>query len=165
MGMTRYGTELRRVLRARGMRDKDLATALGVSPATVSSWLHGHVPLLPNSVRIADLLDAPQLAAIVRELRTSPCRVCGRMRVHGSNAGRYCGRRCQHADEGRRRREIAGKPGVLAQHRLRVVNEAIDELCRRWCEPEGLCRDATCPIQAAGLSPLPLDRRRMVSIG
>ena len=161
--MNRYAVALRRTLRARGLRSKDLAVMVGVSVTTVSAWLHGQVPLLPNSVLIADALDAPLLAAIVRELRTSPCAVCGRRRVHGSNAGRYCGRRCQHADEGRRRRAISGKPGVLAQHRLKVVDEAIDRLCRRWCEPEGLCRDASCPIQAAGLSPLPLDKRRMTA--
>jgi hypothetical protein len=53
---------------------------------------------------------------------------------------------------------------VLAQRRLKIHERAIDQLCRRWCEPEtGVCRDATCPIQREGLSPLPLSERRRVA--
>lgn len=156
-------TELRRAMSDRGVNGKQLAAIVGVRATTVSGWLHGQVPLLRHSQAIADALCCPRLADVIREARTTPCPVCGRLRVHGSNMGRYCGRRCQHTAEQRRRRDVRGRQDVLAQHRLKVFGDAIDELCRRWCEPAGLCRDATCPVQAAGLSPLPLatGRRRV----
>lgn len=146
---------------ARGVTARELAAAVGVSATTVSDWRTGRsVPLLRNAGPLADALCEPRIADLVARARTTPCPVCGRLRVQGSNAGRYCSRRCRAVASSRRGRGSRGRDGVLAQHRLRVFGEAIDELCRRWCEPGGLCRDATCPIQKAGLSPLPLARRR-----
>lgn len=146
---------------ARSVTSRELAAAVGVGVTTVSDWRTGHsVPLLRNAGPLADALCEPRIAVLVARARTTPCPVCGRLRVHGSNVGRYCGLRCRSVASSRRGRGNRGKDGVLAQHRLRVFGEAIDELCRRWCEPGGLCRDATCPVQARGLSPLPLARRR-----
>lgn len=148
--------ELRKAMAARAITSKHLAVVLGVAPTTISGWRNGVIPRLTASARLADSLDWPGIADAVREARTSPCPVCGRLAVHGSGVGRYCSRRCQNTANNRNRRAVAGKPGVLAQARLKVFEGAIDELCRRWCEPAGLCRDASCPIQSAGLSPLPL---------
>ena len=156
---------LRTAMTRRGVIQRSLAARLGVGDSTVAGWLTGAVPSLRYSRPLAEALDWPSLADLVREARTTPCPVCGRLKVHGSNVGRYCGDRCRNVANARRQRDIEGKPGVLAQHRVKVYDEAVDELCRRWCEPEGLCRDGTCPIQKAGLSPLPLAKARPAAVG
>lgn len=149
---------VRSAMERQGMTQRALAAELGVADSTIAGWRTGSVPLLRYSQPLADILDCPNLVRLIREARTSPCPVCGRLAVHGSNVGKYCGRRCQHTGAARQARARQGKAGVLAQHRVKAYDAAIDELCRRWCEPGGLCRDASCPVQKAGLSPLPLAR-------
>jgi DNA-binding XRE family transcriptional regulator len=158
--VTAVSTAISQAMTKRGLAVKDVAAQLHVTTGTVVGWRNGsNRPRIRYASAIADLLDWPSIATLVREAWTTPCLLCGRARVHGSNAGRYCGRRCQNTAGNRRRMDRQGKPGVLAQARLKVHEQAIDELCRKWCEPGGHCRDATCPIQAAGLSPLPLLKR------
>jgi hypothetical protein len=156
---------IRQAMTKRGVTARQLAAEMGLPVSTVYGWRSGdHRPLPRHAATLADLLDWPSLAKLIRDAWTTPCPVCGKARVHGSNAGRYCGRKCQHVAGTRRRRGVAGKPGVLAQHRVKAYERAVDDLCRRWCEPEtGVCRDSTCPIQRAGLSPLSLSKRRAVA--
>lgn len=154
--MTALAAEVRDAMTARGISRRRLAAILDVSTSTVNGWLLGRLPTLRLSTALAEALDRPNIVVLVREARTSACLICGRLRVHGSNAGRYCSKRCSETAHARKVRETDGKPGVLAQARVKIYDAAVDELCRVWCEPGGLCRDSTCPIQAAGLSPLPL---------
>jgi transcriptional regulator with XRE-family HTH domain len=62
MIMTPFGIELARLLRARQVRQQDLATALGVHPTYLSALAHGRkgVPGKHITERIAVILELPQ---------------------------------------------------------------------------------------------------------
>lgn len=153
----RFASVLRQAMRVRAVRQIDLQHDLGVGRTTVYCWRAGMtMPRLDMAGRLADRLDWPSIIERVLEERARPCVVCGVVRVHDALQGRYCSRRCQTGDHTRRGRGHTMNPARLAQSRLPMYVDAVDELCRKWCEPEGQCRDATCPVQKHGLSPLPL---------
>ena len=72
-----FNTILSEVLKEKGMRQRDLAAAVGVTDVTVSNWTRGTVsPSVAQVERIADALDMPACALLApAELRELICEV------------------------------------------------------------------------------------------
>lgn len=176
----RFGRELRVALSKRKIRPFQIykQTGGGWSYCQFHSWLAGSsLPRLDRAIKLAEVLDWPQLSIIVREARTSTCQRPGCGRTFISEAGhvrKYCSARCRqlvhdydlrytHAtrkkvvteDELEHRvqqflAEQAAQHDELLAHRTAVASMCND------CEPEGYCRTADCPLRS--VSPLPLQR-------
>lgn len=112
----RFGAELRRAMTRRHVGAKPLAAAAGVTQSAVGKWRMGdNLPTLSTALRLADALDAPALAAIVREARSGRCAACGAHYVHeGGAPRRYCSSRCQVLG-------ARSRSGVLAARREAVM--------------------------------------------
>lgn len=160
----RFGALLRQAMTRRGMTGVALSRLTGIDAPDVSDIRHGHrFPSLDRATRLADALDWPGLSSLMVELRTSVCAICGASFVDPSRdlRQRYCSDSCASTSQDRRRRGSRTELGIVEAHRLRDHQEAVAAYCR-GCEPEGLCRDAACPLRP--VSPLPLaDRRARVA--
>jgi transcriptional regulator with XRE-family HTH domain len=67
----RVAAEIRAHLARQGKDQRELATALQVSSATVSRWLAGRVPItITTAERIAEYLDVPITALFVGSVVT-----------------------------------------------------------------------------------------------
>lgn len=156
----RWGTALRAALAARDMRYTELARLIGLSGATVHNWSRDRsLPTPANAYRVAEELDAPELAELVDRLRTRKCPIDGRTFTdYGRNRHKtFCSQRCWNVDRYRKDRDSTVTQGHLAIRRLRLYMATVDQWCRD-CPLGGLaCQMPLCSIQVAGLSPLPVD--------
>ena len=136
----------------------DLARAAGLHSQTVGAWMRGEsLPSLDNARKAADALDTPRLARLIVELRTIVCAVCDREFVDASLnlRTRYCSIRCAQRAVDEKTQRVSANKEYMRGRRLALYQRVVDSFCRD-CEPEGVCRDADCLIQAADLSPLPM---------
>lgn len=138
----------------------ETARLVGVDKCSIRNWRYGHSrPLHELAVRLADVLDTPGLAEISVAIRSKRCALCGTCFLDSSKRVQrlYCGAMCMRSAHSSRQREREhGRRedhSRLLRNRLDVLQDAVDAFCRS-CEPEGLCRDAACPLRSA--SPLPL---------
>ena len=159
----RWGAALAREMAAQKLRAADVAKITGVPAPTIANWLKGNsLPTPASAHRVADDLLAPALAALCDRLRPGTCADCGRAFLDASRRAikTHCSTRCWNRQRWRRVRaqREADKPAkeAVTHKRLALYMDVANRMCRQWCAPGGLCPDATCPIQAAGLSPLPL---------
>ena len=186
----RFGAELQRAMTARKLRPFHLFKRAGggFSHYSFDAWLHGRaLPRLDRAIKLAEILDWPDLVTITREGRTGTCQREGCDRTFITETGKsrmYCSPRCYklvheydlsfaHA----RRKQIGGEEAEL---RLQAAEgrAALDEVAElrgsvaamcACCEPEGYCRTPNCPLRV--VSPLPLlrtelkstEKRRMVA--
>lgn len=162
-GAERFGRILDAEMTRRGMSNPELDTLLGCCHGRAWNWRNGnHLPTLENARRIADLLNNEYLFKSVMATRTKTCEIegCGATFVDASRRtnGRYCSGRCRLLADIRMRRRSKGQAVRFANSRLATYTAAIRTFCKE-CEPDGYCRDASCAIQAAGISPLRLSRR------
>jgi transcriptional regulator with XRE-family HTH domain len=172
-----FGDELTKALRARDIPLKELAKAVGIGHTAIWYYTRGGIlPKTPTALAMAAVLDWPKLGAIVLAARTFACGRpgCPRTYVHeGGGPRRYCTPSCQQQNQAEkqasRRLRQAGQTDTgrhhrtavqqlraaarIADERAQLAETAIDAMCKS-CEPEGLCRDAECPLRA--LSPFPL---------
>jgi transcriptional regulator with XRE-family HTH domain len=157
----RFGRELDRAMRSRGIGRRRLAELLGSkSDSMISHWRGGSgIPPIAMGVRLAEILQAPELLAIVRQGREGRCALatCGKTYIHdGGGPKRYCSERCRvlatkvRVEPTRVRADVAER--ALATHRA-----AVAVMCRT-CEPGGICHAPVCPLRSVspfGLVVLP----------
>lgn len=178
----RFGAALQRAMTKRQMRPFHLFKAAGggFSHYSFDAWLHGRaLPRLDRAIKLAEILDWPDLVEIVREGRTGNCQRPGCDRTFVTETGKsrlYCSPRCYklvheydlsfaHA----RRRKLGGEAAVLhaqaaegraAVEELGELRRSVAAMCTE-CEPEGYCRTPACPLRV--VSPLPLARAQITS--
>lgn len=181
-----FGLLLRKTMARRQVGSHPLAVATGCATSAIACWRAGsNLPRLDTALRLAESLQEPRLAEIVRECRTGRCPACGRVYLNEGGAPKiYCSDECRDrtyangrplaAMEARAvalellraellrvgppRKQAIGKaltlladeeerhPGLVARRRLPVFQAAIEAMCRA-CEPEGYCRDGSCPLR------------------
>lgn len=156
----RWSADLRRAQTFRGVSNRKLAAAAGVSKRAVDAWRAGRMPRMEVAVRVADVLDWGSLLEAVRQHRERACEACGgpMMATGYGPERRWCGDRCGSRAWHREQRE-SESTRELAVLRLAVTEhrEAVAEMCRRCTLGEGTCWDGTCALR--DVSPLPLARR------
>jgi hypothetical protein len=152
----RFGHELDRAMKARGVGRRAVATVLHSSDTSVMYWRTGRMlPRAATAERLALVLDWPRLDTLARELRQKRCLVDDVEFVDdsGSDNRLYCSIACRAVagkkvvGEDRRTRAAMAERGLLAHQR------AVAAFCLR-CEPSGYCSDATCELRA--VSPMSL---------
>jgi hypothetical protein len=158
----RYGCELQLAMEARGISERRLAEAAGIGRSMVRQIRTGHtLPSLATGSAGAAALASAHLQEVLAECRTETCGLesCGRPFVNPGTPQRYCSNPCQRLAEKKRigldtrnRADNAEKVLLETRAELRVVKAAVADMCQ-LCEPEGVCRDLTCPLRDA--SPLP----------
>lgn len=154
----RFGALLDATLRARGIGHDSLARRIGgLGSSSVHNWVRGiNLPRLETALRLAEALDEPRLAAIVREARTGACETCGAAFLNeGGTPKRYCSEACRLVRQAMRSGTPTRERAVAAERRLALHRDAVAAYCA-GCEPEMLCRDAGCALRP--VSPLTLAR-------
>jgi|SRR5579864_1216067 len=178
----RFGAQLQRAMNARKMRPFHIFKAAGggFSHFQFDSWLHGRsLPRLDRAIKLAEVLDWPDLARIAREGRTGTCQRpgCGRTFISETGKSRlYCSPRCSklvheyelsHAHA--RRKQLGGEEmelraqaaeGRAALDEIAEFRTCVAAMCDA-CEPEGYCRTPDCALRV--VSPLPLARAEIRS--
>lgn len=179
----RFGNEMLRALRARGVTLNELGRASGVGHTAIDHYKNGEIlPKLAAARRVADTLDWPKLYEMVLAFRSGTCknRLCKAPFINdGGSQKVYCSYRCRdvagklrHAQvlarrvtegkgDGRTNRAVAKNyRGVIRELRERIeLHQAGVEAFCRACEPDGMCKDYECPLR--DVSPLPLNDRRI----
>lgn len=164
----RWGHALARELARQGVTQLALAQGIYAQHQTVSNWVRGKtLPMHESAVLVGQFLDAPGLVRLSAELHTRSCAYCGTDFIYGGRQERvkYCSVRC--ASRGHKPSDVAYSESrryaraKLNAERVKLYRETVDTFCRE-CEPEGLCRTPRCPIQVAGLSPLPVSVRQAI---
>jgi len=152
-----FAALLRRLLRQRRMTHQQLASRLHVRHQTVSEWARGiRHPMVHHAPILADALDSPALGYLVRQAARRTCQLCGAA-MYQANKGAprlWCGPQCKAAANDRRQRGATVLDSHLTRNRLQLHQAAVEAMCLA-CEPDGVCRDAACPLQVPGVSPLP----------
>jgi transcriptional regulator with XRE-family HTH domain len=92
-----FGALLDRRMREREVGQHNLRDAAGVSRSAIVEYRHGrNLPSLEVALRLAEALDEPRLAEIVRQGRTLACRRCGRPFLNeAAFPKRYCSPGCR----------------------------------------------------------------------
>lgn len=155
----RFGGELRRALAARDVSQRRFAADAGINRGRMANWIAGtSLPSLETAEAIADRLMWPKLADLARAGRERVCDACARpFVVETPSPQRYCSIECRRFQNGKRvpgRRDLTRS---VLERKVSRYSAAVAAMCA-GCEPSGICRTAECPIQLAGLSPLPLSR-------
>lgn len=153
----KFGVEISKALAERGVTRKAVYEALSLDRSTMSNYCGGkNLPRMETAARLAEILDWPKLADIVRMARERKCQVCGKAFIDNSNKGlttKSCSHACRHLLWMRKTRYQGVRRGVVTNHRWEIAIEQIAKFC--WdCQPQGLCEDSECHLR--GLSPLPL---------
>lgn len=158
-----FGQEMRKAMKQRRIGQRRLIQYVGTTRNVLRQYLMGYnLPRLDRAIKIAEALDAPILAEIARQGRTTICETCGKGFVNEGTRRRYCSELCQ---------KVAGKRNAGADSRIRAdvaehrladslkelerFKDAVAGMCAD-CEPEGFCRNADCALRP--ISPLPLTR-------
>jgi transcriptional regulator with XRE-family HTH domain len=118
----RFGAELDRAMKSRGVGARPVVAATGVTRTSIRGWRRGdNIPRTETAQRLADALAWPKLVAIAREARTAACERCGRSFVNeGGGPKRYCNEGCRLVDEQLRRPSA----GVALHAAVRAAAEA-----------------------------------------
>lgn len=152
----RFGRELERAMRTRGVGSRVLAEPLGASRTSVMYWRTGRIlPRIETARRLAAALDWPKLASLAIDLRRKRCLVDDVEFVDdsGSDNRTYCSASCQRVNEkvriGTDRRTRAAR----AERGLLIHQRAVAAFCA-GCEPSGRCVTPECELRP--VSPLPL---------
>lgn len=155
----RFGRELDRSMRRRGVGRRRLAETLGMSSASlIAHWRSGGgVPRVDMAARLAEALDAPVLLRISESVRIGTCDNCGRgFANEGGGPKRYCSARCREVKAKVRSGQTSRVRADYAERLLAEHRRAVESMCRA-CEPEGHCHDEKCALRL--VSPLPLVAR------
>jgi hypothetical protein len=158
-GARRFGLELRRALAARKQTHRGFADRAGIGRSRLENWMAGtSLPSTELAERLADELLWPRLADLARQARTHACDACGTaFVVETPSPQRYCSTDCRRFQNAKRvpgRRDLTRS---VLERRVTRYRAAVVAMCAA-CEPSGVCRTASCPLQVAGVSPHPLAR-------
>lgn len=152
----RFGRELDKAMRARGVGRRLVASAIGASDTSVMYWRTGRIlPRTLTAAKLAEALAWPRLATLASELRRKACLVCGVEFVDdsGSDNRRYCSLSCRSV----RGKAVVGvdrrQRAAIAERRLTAHQRAVAAYCA-GCEPAGRCVTPDCDLRP--VSPLPL---------
>lgn len=149
----RFSLALRAAVKSSGLRQRDIADALGIGRSRVANWVAGtSLPSVELAERLADVLTWPSLVEIAAEARRRPCDNCGKSFVAAEHSpARYCSVACRRnmVKQAEGRRDLSR--AVLAR-RVAILDRAVGTMCSE-CEPTGVCRTPECPLQIAGVSP------------
>lgn len=151
----RFGAELTRAMKKKGVGQKRLGEQLGVASSNVASWRVGNnLPRLETAQRLASGLDCPVLVEIVLEGRQGQCETCRKTFINqGGGPKRFCSQECRDVKARMREGVEPRHRAIVAERRLADHVAAVEAMCRR-CEPEGLCRDMECPLRSVSILPL-----------
>ena len=176
-----FGRELVKAIAARDVPRNELWRSTGIGRTALDNYRTGSsLPRLEAASTLAAALEWPKLLEIARKARQKACARCGATFTTDSGnmgAKRYCSTACretaaaerdaskrarqagQTGDGRRRYQEVARlRSGIrIAEESARDLRAAVAAMCA-GCEPEGLCRDADCPLRA--FSPLPMAAHR-----
>lgn len=156
----RFGHELERAMKKRGVGTRTIAEPLHASRTSVMYWRTGRMlPRIDTARRLAEVLDWPRLASLALELRQKACTVCGTVFADdsGSDNRVYCTPSCQRVKEKGRVGVDRRARAATAERKLILASRAIAAYCST-CEPEGRCYAAECELRP--VSPLPLFEER-----
>jgi transcriptional regulator with XRE-family HTH domain len=152
----RFGKELDRAMRARGVGRRLVAAALGSSDTSIMYWRTGRMlPRIATARRLAQALAWPRLASLAVELRRKACLVDGVEFIDdsGSDNRVYCSPSCQRARQKSRVGVDRRARAATAERHLAVHQRAVAAFCA-GCEPSGRCVTPECELRP--VSPLPL---------
>jgi len=164
----RWGRALDVEMSRAGMTAIAVAREVGCDPGSVRAYRRRQrMPRYQTAIAIADLLMAPPLAALAAQLLTKRCDVCERPFVDNTNTKvkRRCSKACASTAESWLAQGRRSDRHALNSKRLNLYTETVDRVCREWCPNDGICPDPSCPIQVAGLSPLPVVSQGERTIG
>jgi DNA-binding XRE family transcriptional regulator len=157
----RFGHELERAMKTRGVGRRPLAEAIGASDTSVMYWRTGRIlPRIETARKLADALSWERLASLSAELRAKQCLVCGVEFVDdsGSDNRLYCSLSCRSV----RGKAVVGvdrhQRAAIAERRLTAHQRAVAAFCA-GCEPSGRCLTPECELRP--VSPLPLFTERL----
>jgi len=157
----RFGRELERAMKARGVGTRTVAEPMGSSRTSVMYWRTGRMlPRIETARRLAEVLDWPRLGVLAINLRRKACLVCSIEFVDdsGSDNRVYCLPSCQRV----RAKLVAGtdrrQRAAIAERALSRHQRATAAYCR-GCEPSGRCVTTDCALRP--VSPLPLHDGRI----
>jgi hypothetical protein len=152
--MTPLARQLRHAIDTRGLTMRQLGDMTNLDPQTISNAARGvSLPTFQTVARLAEALEWPLLLQLVAADRKRRCKVCRQQFVtthYRPDVRRFCSKKCQQVAWFRTRNH---RSHDVASTRLRAAQTAIEEFCN-WHEPEGVCREADCPLRP--FSPLPL---------
>jgi transcriptional regulator with XRE-family HTH domain len=157
----RFGQELKRAMKARGVGQRTIAMATGMSRNAIHNWRDGrNLPRIESCRKIAEALDWTRLAALGEELRRKTCAIDGVAFLDdsGSDNRVYCSPSCQRVAEKRRIGSTIDKRAAVAERRLGLAQRAVAAYCA-GCEPSGRCVTPECELRP--VSPLPLFAERL----
>lgn len=157
----RFGRELERAMKARGVGSRTIQDAVGISRNTVRAYRDGrNLPRIDIARKLGEALDWPRLEALGRELRTKTCPVDERTFVDesGSDNRVYCSPSCQRVSEKKRLGSTVTKRAAVAERQLEIHRRAVAAYCAA-CEPTGRCVTPDCELRPA--SPLQLFEDRI----
>lgn len=160
----RFGLELDRAMKRRGVGRRPLARAVGSSETSVTYWRTGRIlPRIVTADRLAEALDWVRLSRLARELRAKSCLVCRVEFVDdsGSDNRVYCSLSCRSV----RRKSVVGVDrrtrAALAERGLLAHQRAVAAYCD-GCEPSGWCATPDCALRPVSPLPLATERPRMI---
>lgn len=140
-----------------GISKRELASRLTgrrSSRSSIQLWAKGQsLPTVETARRLDEILGT-ELEQLIIESRRVECQNgCGRTVIVRGNAARtrYCSPSCAK-QAGKVRTGLMPKRDTLLR-RLGLHQEAVAAYCAE-CEPDGICRTATCPLRS--VSPFPL---------
>lgn len=152
----RFGKELERAMKARGVGARAVAEPLGCGRTIIMYWRSGRVlPRIDSARKLAMTLEWPRLESLALELRRKHCLVDNVEFIDetGSDNRQYCSISRQRA----RQKGLVGSDRrtrvAIAERRLVEHRRAVAAFCNE-CEPDGRCVTADCPLRP--VSPLPL---------
>lgn len=157
----RFGHELQRAMKARGVGLRTIAAATGMGRNAIHNWRDGrNLPRIESCRKIAEALEWPRLATLGEDLRRRVCPVDQRpfLDDSGSDNRVYCSASCQRVTEKMRTGSTVDKRAANAERRLTVHQAAVAAYCAE-CEPGGRCVTAECALRP--VSPLTLFASRL----
>lgn len=152
----RFGRELERAMKARGVGSRTIAEPIGASRTSIMYWRTGRIlPRIETARKLAAVLSWPKLETLAIELRRKACLTCGTEFVDdsGSDNRTYCSASCQRVKEKTRVGEDRRTRAARAERQLTIHQRAVAAYCG-GCEPSGRCVTPECDLRP--VSPLPL---------
>lgn len=118
----RFGLLMRKTMAKRKVGTHPLAAATGCATSAIACWRGGqNLPRLETALRVAEALEEPRLAQIVRECRTGTCEGCGRSFLNeGGKPRRFCRDDCRDASYRNRNANSGVKARATALDLLRA---------------------------------------------
>lgn len=155
----RFGRELEKAMKARGVGSRSIAEPIGASRTSVMYWRTGRIlPRIETAGKLAAVLAWPRLQQLAIELRRKACLTCAAEFVDdsGSDNRTYCSASCQRVKEKLRIGEDRRTRAARAERHLTIHQRAVAAYCG-GCEPDGRCVTPECDLRP--VSPLPLADR------